>query len=295
MPYLQFTTLIVTYVMSKNDKIHKRPLSFQHIIKLDTPLGNLKFTNKGLKDPVFGMPIPEVMLNEDIKASADYLEYLANSAIPAHSEEVAKSKETIPARVTGRCKGFLTKNGVEIAVEKVSIPKRKRTQIVIEEIGQSKEVVANEADSEATDEEESDIKKAQNSSKNDFFIQQRTKGQGERSGAITEVSDEIEFKSSNEEAEILPEVPDRLRDESSSSSFKSQLTVEDISSDDEEKTNEATEKAEDVAEKDDIVTENVKMIEVEKNTDEQVAEEQLPEIQTRDKGLEATTKLVTEA
>ncbi|GJS19032.1 hypothetical protein Tco_0413504 [Tanacetum coccineum] len=60
-------------------------LTADHIIKLDTPLGNLKFTNKGLKDPVFGMPIPEVMLNDDIKATADYLEYLAKFIVLAHS------------------------------------------------------------------------------------------------------------------------------------------------------------------------------------------------------------------
>ncbi|GJT29445.1 hypothetical protein Tco_0909720, partial [Tanacetum coccineum] len=39
------------------------------------------------------MLIPEVMLNDDIKASADYLEYLAKPTFPAHSEEVDKSTE----------------------------------------------------------------------------------------------------------------------------------------------------------------------------------------------------------
>ncbi|GJT92512.1 hypothetical protein Tco_1081357 [Tanacetum coccineum] len=39
----------------------------QHVIKVDATLGNLKFTNKGAKDLVFGMPIPMVMLKDDIK------------------------------------------------------------------------------------------------------------------------------------------------------------------------------------------------------------------------------------
>ncbi|GJR19803.1 hypothetical protein Tco_0968330 [Tanacetum coccineum] len=315
-----------------------------HIIKLDTPLGNLKFTNKGLKDPIFGMPILEVMLNDDIKASTNYLQYLAKFTVPAHTKEVVKSTKTVPAIATGRGKGLLTKNGV-------SIPKRNRTQTVTEEIGQSKEAVANEADSEATDEEEieplvrrrstslsiyrktdqafeviqegldhskklkglftpseaaqhnSDMKKAQKASKNDFFIQQRTKGPSEGSSAIPKVFGEQAFKSLNEDARILLEVPD----ESRSSTSESELAVEDISGDDEEvsqkadkitdntkevvtnanevteKADEVTEKAEDVADKDDIVTENVEMIEVEKNTDAQVTEEQLPETQTGDK------------
>nr|GEY48662.1 hypothetical protein [Tanacetum cinerariifolium] len=169
----------MTYVMSKNDKILKKPLSSQHIIKLDTPLGNLKFTNKGLKDPIFGMPIPAMMLNYNIKVLAKYLEYLAKPTVLAHSEEVVKSAETITARATCRGKGLLTKNVVKIAIEK-------------------------------------------------------TKGLGEGSGAILEVFDELAFKSSNKEAGTLPEVLDRSKDESSSSSSESKLAVEDISSDDEE-------------------------------------------------------------
>ncbi|GKB67261.1 hypothetical protein Tco_0928673 [Tanacetum coccineum] len=112
MPYPRFTKLIVKYIMSKNDQISKRPLSFQHIIKLDTTLGNLKFANKGTKDPIFGMSIPAIMLNDEIKASAEYSEYLA------------KSKGSAPIKATGRGKGLLTKQGVEIAVERVSTPKR---------------------------------------------------------------------------------------------------------------------------------------------------------------------------
>ncbi|GJS34615.1 hypothetical protein Tco_0532997 [Tanacetum coccineum] len=72
MPYPRFTKLIVKYTVSKNDQISKRPLSFQHIIKLDTTLGNLKFENKGTKDPIFGMSIPAIMLNDEIKASVEY-------------------------------------------------------------------------------------------------------------------------------------------------------------------------------------------------------------------------------
>ncbi|GKC78801.1 hypothetical protein Tco_1129575 [Tanacetum coccineum] len=247
-----------------------------------------------------------------------------NVTVPAHTEEVAKSTKTVPARVTCRGKGLLTKNGVEIAVEKVSIPKRKRTQIVTKKIGQSEEAVANEANSEATNEEEVEPLVRRRSTSLSIYqktdqVSEVTKGLSEGSGAIPEVSDELAFKSLNEETRILPKVPDGSRDESSSSSSESELAVKDISSDDEEvsnkadkitknveevaanadevteKADEVTEKAEDVVEKYDIVIENIKMTEVEKNTDVQVAEEQLHETQIGDKGLVATIKPATEA
>ncbi|GJW20526.1 hypothetical protein Tco_0031148 [Tanacetum coccineum] len=125
MLFPRFTKLIMNYIMSTNDKIPKRPLSSQQIIKLDLPLGNLKFTNKGHKDSIFRMPIPEVMLTNDLKVSTDYLEYLAKSTGHAHSEDVA-AVATLP-RATSRGKGLLTKHGAVIAVQKESIPKRKRT------------------------------------------------------------------------------------------------------------------------------------------------------------------------
>ncbi|GJR70021.1 retrovirus-related pol polyprotein from transposon TNT 1-94 [Tanacetum coccineum] len=68
LPFSRFTKLIITHFLSLNDHISKRPQSYRHIIKLDTPLGNLKFTNKGAKDPIFGMPISMAMLSDEIKA-----------------------------------------------------------------------------------------------------------------------------------------------------------------------------------------------------------------------------------
>ncbi|GJW17534.1 hypothetical protein Tco_0024970 [Tanacetum coccineum] len=106
MPFSIFTKLIV-----------KRPPSFHHVIKLDSTLGNLKFVNKGSKEPIFGRPIIVVMLNDDIKAFAKYLEYLA------------KSRGVTPVKTRG--KGLLTKQGVEIAVERVSILRRRRSKIVM--------------------------------------------------------------------------------------------------------------------------------------------------------------------
>ncbi|GJS61664.1 hypothetical protein Tco_0656448 [Tanacetum coccineum] len=54
------------------------------------------------------MAIPAMMLNDNIKASAEYSKYLT------------KSKGYKPVKATGRGKGLLTKQGVEIAVERIA-------------------------------------------------------------------------------------------------------------------------------------------------------------------------------
>nr|GEV21102.1 hypothetical protein [Tanacetum cinerariifolium] len=180
------------------------------------------------------MHIPEVMLTNDPKALADYLEYLAKSIGHAHSEDVATA--TTPPRATNQGKGLMTKNGAIIAVQKMSIPKRKRTQRVAEEIGQDDEV-ANEADSEATNEEE--------------------------------VSDEPHLKGLNKEARVTPEVSDGPTDDSSSSS--SEITVEDISSDDESYVDDVDVSMHAKDATDTAVT-DVEMV-----TDQQVAKEQILE------------------
>ncbi|GJS68597.1 hypothetical protein Tco_0683162 [Tanacetum coccineum] len=87
------------------------------------------------------MAIPVVMQSKEIKASKDYLNYLA------------KSTGTQPVKVKGRGKGLLTKKGVEVVVETVRILKKRRSETVIEETGQSKEV-AYTIDSEETEDDE---------------------------------------------------------------------------------------------------------------------------------------------
>nr|GFD46835.1 hypothetical protein [Tanacetum cinerariifolium] len=87
------------------------------------------------------MAIPMVMLNDEIKTSVDYSKYLA------------KSKGGKPK---GGGIGLLTKKGVEVVVEKIEtvrVPKKKRTETVIDQSGQSKEVVE-PVDSEETKEDE---------------------------------------------------------------------------------------------------------------------------------------------
>ncbi|GJV97950.1 hypothetical protein Tco_1549527, partial [Tanacetum coccineum] len=105
-----FTKLIIKYILSQNNQVSKRPLSFQHVIKLDATLGNLKFIIKGQLDLIFGMPIPDIMLSNEIKASEDYHKYMAK-VLKAHEPSSAKSGGTVnvylnddDSMTSGRCK-----------------------------------------------------------------------------------------------------------------------------------------------------------------------------------------------
>ncbi|GJZ10582.1 hypothetical protein Tco_0545341, partial [Tanacetum coccineum] len=158
------------------------------------------------------MLILAIMLNDNIKASAEYSEYLA------------KSKGSASVKATGRGKEGAKDVDLEEIHEEPLV--RRPTGIVIGGEGR------------------------------------------EGSGVTSEVTDELTLKSSNEEAGVILEVPDEPSDYSSSSSFDSEFAVKDILSDKDE----VTEKADDV-----------KKADVEKDTNEQVAEEHVAEKQSRDK------------
>ncbi|GJU32631.1 monodehydroascorbate reductase, partial [Tanacetum coccineum] len=62
-----FTKLIIYYLQSKH-KFHPRPGSQLHLPNEEHVLGYLKFSAKGTKREVFGMPIPNDLITDDIRA-----------------------------------------------------------------------------------------------------------------------------------------------------------------------------------------------------------------------------------
>ncbi|GJU16250.1 hypothetical protein Tco_1144216 [Tanacetum coccineum] len=218
-------------------RISKRLLSFHHVIKLDSILGNIKFVNKGPKEPIFGMDIPFVMLNDDIKASAEYSEYLA------------KSRGVAPVKTRG--KGLLTKQEVEIVVERetdedkeplvrtrlsgIDIGREAHRESKEERVDHSKELKGLETLSKSA-QFQLHIMRERKASRHDFFIQQHPRGSGEGSGLTPEMSEEIYLNSSSSDSEFV---------------------VEEISSDEAEVTKKAN---------------NLKIIDAKKDTEDQVAE-----------------------
>nr|GEY19429.1 hypothetical protein [Tanacetum cinerariifolium] len=78
-PSIRFTKLIIHHLQRKH-KFHPRPDSPLHLPNEEHVLGYLKFSAKGTKREVFGMPIPGSLITADIQEASYYQEYLANVA-----------------------------------------------------------------------------------------------------------------------------------------------------------------------------------------------------------------------
>ncbi|GJS75622.1 hypothetical protein Tco_0725503 [Tanacetum coccineum] len=97
MPYLRFTKVIIHHFHSKYKSISKRHGLFMNLIKDDGVLGRLKFVSKGEYNQVYGMSIPDVMVNNDIKNSKAYQTYLAISTGIVVPNKARKGMKTTAA------------------------------------------------------------------------------------------------------------------------------------------------------------------------------------------------------
>nr|GEW14024.1 E-beta-farnesene synthase [Tanacetum cinerariifolium] len=78
-PSIRFTKLIIHHIQRRH-KFHPRPDSALHLAN-DKPVpGYLKFSAKGTKREVFGMPIPGRLITADIREASYYQEYQENVA-----------------------------------------------------------------------------------------------------------------------------------------------------------------------------------------------------------------------
>ncbi|GJT83733.1 hypothetical protein Tco_1058075 [Tanacetum coccineum] len=165
----------------------------------------------------FGMPIPIVMLNDDIKASTAYVEYLS------------KSSGTQLAKGRGKSKGRITKKDLEVALNNIRVPKKKRTETVFEETPQSE--VHQESDEKALDHSKKlkgvermsktaefllQLRKAKKESKQEFILQQRPRGSSEGSGVTSKFqlnSDENDGASDKEKDEAEKAEEEQARED----------------------------------------------------------------------------------
>nr|GEX81512.1 integrase, catalytic region, zinc finger, CCHC-type, peptidase aspartic, catalytic [Tanacetum cinerariifolium] len=76
---IRFTKLIIHYLQSKH-KFHPIPDSPFHVPNEEPVLGYLKFSAKGTKQEVFGIPIPDNLITADIQGEPYYEEYLEKVA-----------------------------------------------------------------------------------------------------------------------------------------------------------------------------------------------------------------------
>ncbi|GJZ42381.1 hypothetical protein Tco_0589267 [Tanacetum coccineum] len=89
-PFCWFTKLIICH-LGRIHNIHQRSTSPFHLAEEDLRLGNLKFVPKGEADEVFGIPIPNELISNNIKNAPYYNAYLEIAA--KHDQKVAAEKE----------------------------------------------------------------------------------------------------------------------------------------------------------------------------------------------------------
>ncbi|GJW42329.1 hypothetical protein Tco_0071128 [Tanacetum coccineum] len=89
-PYFRFTKLII-YHLGRIHNIHQRSASPFHLAEEDLRQGNLKFISKGEKDKVFGMPIPNELISNDIRNAPYYNACL--EMVAKHDRKIAAEKE----------------------------------------------------------------------------------------------------------------------------------------------------------------------------------------------------------
>nr|GEZ10491.1 hypothetical protein [Tanacetum cinerariifolium] len=89
-PYYRFMKLIICH-LGRIHNIHQRSASPFHLTEEDFRLGNLKFVSKGEADEVFGMPIPNELISNNIRNTPYYNAYL--EMVAKHDRKLAAEKE----------------------------------------------------------------------------------------------------------------------------------------------------------------------------------------------------------
>nr|GFC55665.1 histone deacetylase 14 [Tanacetum cinerariifolium] len=78
-PSIRFTKLIIHHLQRKH-RFHPRPDSPLYLSNKEPVLGYLKFSAKGTKREIFGMPIPSKLITVNIREAPYYQEYQENVA-----------------------------------------------------------------------------------------------------------------------------------------------------------------------------------------------------------------------
>ncbi|GJS38969.1 hypothetical protein Tco_0564012 [Tanacetum coccineum] len=97
-PSVRFTKLIIFHLQRKHN-FHPRPESPLHLPTEEPALGYLKFSAKGTKREVFGMPIPNDLITDDIRGAQYYdafLEKVAKHQRYLAGEEVSDPDSPAP-------------------------------------------------------------------------------------------------------------------------------------------------------------------------------------------------------
>nr|GEX99773.1 hypothetical protein [Tanacetum cinerariifolium] len=97
--YCRFMKLIICH-SGRTHNIHQRSASSFHLAEEDLRLGNFKFVPKGEEDEVFGMPIPNELISNNIRNTPYYNAYL--EMVAQHDRKITAEKEGKKKPVTAK-------------------------------------------------------------------------------------------------------------------------------------------------------------------------------------------------
>ncbi|GJZ52631.1 hypothetical protein Tco_0607146 [Tanacetum coccineum] len=202
MPYPRFTKIIIHYFLSQHKSISKRQGSLYNTSEDDGVLGRLKFISKGEEHQLYGKPIPDILVTDDIRNSEAYNTF------------IALSTGLIPPK-KGRGKGAQGTKATVIPKKAIVASKKKRLK--------KKESSGDESDAEPANRptcirkpKEIDTQKAIMASRCERRFQHQSGGSSEGASITPEVPDEPRGKSAvlYKGAGISLEVSDEVKDKS---------------------------------------------------------------------------------
>ncbi|GJR47678.1 hypothetical protein Tco_1315781 [Tanacetum coccineum] len=136
-----FTKLIIHYSQSKH-KFHTRPGSPLHLPNEEPILGYLKFSTKGTKREVFGMPIPNDLITDDIQGEqyynaylekvAKHQRYLAGEEVSDPDSPAPKPTKAIKPKSTKQSKPLAPKAATKKPKPAPAKPHEKKIKLVLD-------------------------------------------------------------------------------------------------------------------------------------------------------------------
>ncbi|GJT77727.1 retrovirus-related pol polyprotein from transposon TNT 1-94 [Tanacetum coccineum] len=135
-PSVRFTKLIIFHLQRKH-KFHPRPESPLHLPTEEPILGYLKFSAKGTKREVFGMPIPNELITDDIPREvrliraylqkvAKHQRYLAGEEVSDPDSPAPKPAKSTKPKITKQAKPVAPKAATKKPQPAPTKPKEKK-------------------------------------------------------------------------------------------------------------------------------------------------------------------------
>ncbi|GKE18965.1 E-beta-farnesene synthase, partial [Tanacetum coccineum] len=173
-----FTKLIVYYLQSKH-KFHPRPGSPLHLPNEEPVLGYLKFSAKGTKQEVFGMPIPNDLITDDIRCEqyynaylekvAKHQRYLAGEEVSDPDSPAPKPAKATKPKESKQSKPLAPKAATKKLKPAPAKPQEKKRKLVTETSEAPSPAKRSKAENEPKiGDEEADLQKAVEESLNEF-------------------------------------------------------------------------------------------------------------------------------